>query len=124
VLKDPAHASLKHEEVIKLANISKATYYNAFKDSNFIAILETEMSELRSRNDFAVMHNLVAQARTSSNHNLLALYQRLQGRLKEGGDKPAQIVLVFGEGIKRPSIVVDGQKIIEGEVEKEEQLTE
>lgn len=80
--------------------------------------LESEMAELRSRNDFAVMHNLVEQAKTSSNHNLLALYQRLQGRLKEGGEKPAQIILVFGEGIQRPQMkVADAEVIVEAEKE-------
>lgn len=103
------------EEVIKLADISRATYYNAFKDSNFIAALETAMSEYRYQNDFAVMHNLAQQAKMTKNHNLIALYQKLQGRLKEGGEKPAQIVLVFGEGVRRPSVVVDGEKVIEGE---------
>jgi hypothetical protein len=118
VLKDPKHALLPVDELIKLAEISRATYYNAFKDNNFVMTLESEMAELRSRNDFAVMHNLVEQAKTSSNHNLLALYQRLQGRLKEGGEKPAQIILVFGEGIQRPQMkVADAEVIVEAEKE-------
>jgi hypothetical protein len=44
----------------------------------------------------------------------------LQGRLKDGGEKPAQIVLVF-EGVKRPEFqsprkIINGQT---GEVEDE-----
>ena len=118
MLREPRHASLSPDEIIKLADISRASYYNFFKDENFIATLETEMSELRYRNDFAVMHHLIEEAKTSKNHNMIALYERLQGRLKEGGERPAQVVIVFGEGIKRPPIVVNGEKIIEGEVEK------
>ena len=115
VLAEPKHAGLPIEELIKLADISRATYYNAFRDQNFIATLESRMSEYRHANDFAVMHNLVEQAKTTKNHHMIAMFERLQGRLKEGGEKPAQIVLIFGEGLKRPTIAVNHEKIIEGE---------
>jgi hypothetical protein len=112
VLRDPAHAKLKRSEIIRLADITPATYYAAFRDENFIASMESEMSAFRSENDFAVLHNLAEQARGTNNHNMIALYQRLQGRLREGGDKPAQIILVIGSGmIERPQF--EGKKIID-----------
>lgn len=112
MLRDPAHAKLKRGDIIKLADITPATYYAAFRDENFIASMESEMAAYRSENDFAVLHNLAEQARGTNNHNMIALYQRLQGRLREGGDKPAQIILVIGNGtIERPKF--EGGKIID-----------
>jgi len=117
VLREPKNASHDVDELCKLAGISRATYYNAFKDDNFVRALEIEMTEYRNRADFAVMHNLVEQAKTTKNHHMIMMFEKLQGRLKEGGDKPAQIILVFGNGeIKRPSFV-EG-KVIEGEAVK------
>lgn len=120
VLRDEKHVGLSVEDIIKLAEISRATYYNCFQDQNFIAALETAMMEYRSQNDFAVMKNIAEQARAGKNHNFAALFERLQGRLREGGEKPAQIVLIIGaEGvtINRPPLV---GKVIEGEVVKNE----
>lgn len=120
VLRDPAHAALSVDDLIKIANISRATYYNAFRDSNFIAHLESEMAAYRSANDFSVMHNLAQHAKTGNSDRMISMYQRLQGRLKEGGDKPAQIILIFGDGnIERPKFDLLSNKIIEGEVIKD-----
>ena len=120
MLREPRHANLTVPEVVKLADISKATYYNAFNDENFLLALESEMQAYRSQNDFAVMHNIVEQAKTTKNHQMVALFERLQGRLREGGDKPAQVIVVIGEGISRPKIesdatIINGET---GEVEK------
>lgn len=116
VLREPKYKELGIEDLCKQAAITRPTYYNAFRDSNFIAHLESEMAAFRSASDFAVMHNLVEQARTSKNERLIALYQRLQGRLREGGERPAQIVLVFGGGVERPKEM----RVVEGEVIKDE----
>lgn len=115
MLREPRHAELQVDEICKLSNVAKATYYNAFKDQNFLAHLEAEMSAYRSANDFAVMHNLAEQAKTTKNHNMIALYQRLQNRLKEGGEKPAQIILVFNEQIVRPKWEDPNAKAIDAE---------
>jgi len=78
--------------------------------------LESEMQAYRNQHDFAVMHNLVEQAKTTKNHHMIALYERLQNRLKEGGEKPVQITLVFS-GVERPKF--EEAKIIEGEAVNE-----
>ncbi len=115
VLRDPKSMLFTAEEIAKKANITRGSYYNAFKSEDFVRALDAEMTAYRSMNDFAVMHNIVEQAKKSGNHQLITLFEKLQNRLKEGGERPAQIILVF-ENVERP-VDLNKMRVIEGEVE-------
>jgi hypothetical protein len=115
VLRDPKSMLFTAEQISKQANITRGSYYNSFKDQKFVQALELEMASYRSAHDFAVMHHLVEEAKTSKNEKMIALFERLQNRLKEGGERPAQIILVF-EGVERPA-KLKAMRIIEGEAE-------
>jgi AcrR family transcriptional regulator len=114
VLREPKFAKLGVDDLCKQASISRATFYNALRDENFQAHLETEMAAARTAADFAVMHNLIENAKTGTNDRMISMFQRLQGRLREGGDKPAQIVLIIGQGdLQRPKFNAETGKIVD-----------
>ncbi len=119
VLRDPKSMLFTAEEISKKSNITRGTYYNSFKDEAFVRALDAEMAAYRNMNDFAVMHKIVEQAKQTGNHQLITLFERLQNRLKEGGERPAQIVLVF-EGVERPKEVTalrESLKVVDAEFE-------
>jgi AcrR family transcriptional regulator len=117
VLRDPKSMLFTAEQISKQANITRGTYYNSFKSEAFVRALDAEMAAYRSMNDFAVMHNIVAQAKQSGNHQLITLFEKLQNRLKEGGERPAQIILVFNN-VERPA-ELNNLRVIEGEIVKD-----
>lgn len=116
VLRDPSSIAWTAEEISKKANITRGTYYNSFKDEKFTQALDTEMTAYRNMNDFAVMHNLVEQAKIGKNHQMITLFERLQNRLKEGGERPAQVILIF-EGVERPKQITDLRNVVDVEAE-------
>jgi hypothetical protein len=118
VLRDPKSILFTVEEISKQANITRGSYYNSFKDEKFVRALETEMAAYRTAHDFAVMHNLVNEAKTTKNHRMIELFEKLQNRLKDGGEKPTQIILVF-ENVERPQ-KLNEMRVIEGEVENDQ----
>src|SRR5574341_685776 len=102
VLRDPKSVLFTPDQLVQQAGVTRGTYYTAFKSKDFVTALEAEMSAYRSANDFAVLHNLVTQAREGKNHQMIVLFEKLQNRLREGGERPAQVILVF-EGVERPA---------------------
>jgi hypothetical protein len=102
-------------EICKLANVARGTYYEAFKDENFLKALEVELAAYRASRDFAVMHTIAEKAIEGKNSHWAQLFERLQNRLQEGGTKPAHVVVIIGNNIERPKWI-DPDKIIEGHV--------
>jgi hypothetical protein len=112
-LRDPACQFLDVSKICKLANITRATYYNAFKDQNFLRAYDSEMQAYRSMNEFQIMHTVVQRAKEGKNHHFTQMFLKMQGRLDEKASKPAQINVVFN--VERPPIKIE--KVIDGEAE-------
>jgi hypothetical protein len=110
-LADPRVISLDVTQICKLANITRATYYNAFKDSDFLVALEQSMQELLIRNESHVLHNVINKAKdpAEKNQHWAHMVLKMRGRLEEKQNKPAQITVNFN--VKRPDIVVDAKVI-------------
>lgn len=119
VLQDPRVVDLDVTQICKLANITRATYYSAFKDKDFLATLETMVQELLVRNEPAIIHNVIAKAKDpgQKNQHWAAMVLKMRGRLEEKSQRPAQVIVHFGN-IVRPVekvIEVKAQDIVEGE---------
>ncbi len=107
-LRDPACQLLDVTKLCKLASITRQTYYDAFKNENFLKALEAELQTYRSMNEFQVMHNVVRQAVTGKNHHFAQMFLKMQGRLEERTSKPAVVQVNFN--VQRPPKVVEVKK--------------
>ena len=114
ILRDPACQILDVTKICKLANVTRATYYNAFKDENFLKAYEAEMQMYRNMNEFQILHGLVEKAKNGKNHNYMHMFFKMQGRLGEQTNKPAIVQVNFN--MKRPEVKVDA-KVIDVEAE-------
>jgi len=99
-------------EICKLASISRGTYYESFKDEDFLKALEVELSAYRASRDFAVMATIADRAVEGKNAHWAQLFEKLQNRLQEGGTRPAHVVVVIGNSIERPKWI-DPDKVVE-----------
>lgn len=114
-LQDPRVMGLDVTQICKLANITRGTYYAAFKDKDFLTALEAAMQELLVSNEPAILHNVISKAKDPSqkNQHWAQMVLKMRGRLEEKSQKPAQVVVNF-QGVIRPIIKVDStEKVID-----------
>ncbi len=116
VLRDPACQVLDISKICKLANVTRATYYNAFRDENFKKVYEEEMQIYRDMNEFQMLHVLVEKGKEGKNHNYQHMFWKMQNRLGEQTSKPALVQVNFN--VKRPDVKIE--KVIEVEAEEVE----
>ena len=102
ILKDPSCIILSVSKICKLADISRPTYYNLFKDTDFVRKVEQEAQELLLRNDLPVLHNITEKAKNpeTKSHHWAQMFMKMRGRLSDQPVKPAQIKVVFN--VNRP----------------------
>ncbi len=119
VLADPAVLALDISKICKVAEISRPTYYAAFKNQNFIKALEAQTQIVLKEAELPVIHNVLGKAKDPEvkSHHWAQMALKMMGRLKESASKPALINVVF-TNVERPKIAVN--EFIEGEFEEKE----
>ncbi len=122
VLADSRVINLDVEQICKLANITKPTYYAAFRDQAFLAALENTVQTMLIAAEPQVVQNIVMKAKdpATKSHHWALMVEKMRGRMDEKNQKPAQITVNFGN-LTRPKIAIapTGHMIIEGEKDEE-----
>jgi hypothetical protein len=116
VLQRPESAMLTVDDICKLSSITRATYYNCFRNDNFVRALEMEYQAYRNSQEFAILHTNIEKAKEGKSHHWAKMFWEMQGRLSAANRKPAQIIVNFN--VQRPKVDVEvAENVIEVQAE-------
>ena len=114
VLRDPKAVHLPVAKIAELAGISRQTYYNAFQNPDFVAVVRQEVINKASARSLAVVETVLDKATDpeEKSHHWARMALELVGfvgpRQRQESSSP-QIRIVFN--VDRPGM--DGEKVIE-----------